>query len=149
MHAQSRGSECLWMTLRWQQQRWVRTRSKQKLQQLSIALGVKKSLEAINIIYESVLPCPSFSFHHAITQCSGRPTLSLIQLATYLPVNSMIWNERLIFMNFGKKNRKLMLKVCILQMKMIEVFLIGCKLLFFMAWKLKKKIADAHNFFTH
>ena len=28
----------------------------------------KKSLEAINIIYESVLPCPSFSFHHAIAQ---------------------------------------------------------------------------------
>ena len=63
----------------------------------------KKSLEAINIIYESVLPCPSFSFHHAIAQCSGRPTLSLIQLATYLTVNSMIWNERLIFINFGKK----------------------------------------------
>ena len=40
--------------------------------------GKKKSLEAINIIYESVLPCPSFSFHHAIAQCSGRPTLWLI-----------------------------------------------------------------------
>ena len=149
MHAQSRGSECLWMTLRWQQQRWVRTRSKQKLQQLSIALGVKKSLEAINIIYESVLPCPSFSFHHAITQCSGRPTLSLIQLATYLPVNSMIWNERLIFINFGKKK----LKIDIESLQFIDeydrFFLIGCKLVFFKVWQFKKKRSMHMTFFTH
>ena len=60
----------------------------------------KKSLEAINIIYESVLPCPSFSFHHAIAQCSGRPTLSLIKLHKTLHIVGLLYFYIYVFSIF-------------------------------------------------
>ena len=61
----------------------------------------------------------------------------------------MIWNERLIFMNFGKKKSKIDVESLHFIDENDRGFFDRVQIVVFHGLEIKKKIADAHNFFTH